>query len=139
MHNFYREKSAGNRFHEKKSARDRIYQKESTFDKFHEQKISMQQVPWTKYVSQGIRLLYKFHEQKNEHETCFTSENQRATGSTKKEHQHSTSPINKICFTMREKYCTSFTRRKVNMQEISRTKIAKRRIARTKISTQRAA
>ena len=36
-----------------------------TSNKFHEQKISKQQVPWTKSVSRGEKSIYNFQNEKN--------------------------------------------------------------------------
>ena len=80
---------------------------------FYEEKFNMQQiprtelktyqVPETKSVSRGEKLIYKFYEEKNKHATSLTSKNQHAINS-----------MNKI----------SFTRRKTNVQVSQKNKIS---------------
>jgi len=60
-------------------------------------KISTQQVPWTKSVSRREKSIYKFHEEQNEHVTSSMSEIQRLISWTD-ETQHAASSLSIISF-----------------------------------------
>jgi len=78
--------------------------------KFDAEKKSTQEVPWTKSVSRGEKIMYKFHEQKwardklnGQKSACnkfyeknqFHDEENKFTSFTKRKNQHSTCFTNK--------------------------------------------
>ena len=64
--------------------------------------------------------MYKFHEMKNQHATNFTKKTARSKF-------YEQNP-----FYEDENKCTSFTKRKINMQQVSRTKIGMQQVPGTK-------
>ena len=79
-----------------------------------------QQVSWAKQFHEK-KIMYKFHEEKNQDAISFTSENQHTTSSTKKKSKHY-KLLEQNQFHEEKNQCKSFKKCKINVQQVSRTK-----------------